>query len=152
MKVTFAHTNLVAKDWVRLAQFYVDVFQCELKLPERDISGDWLDNVTALHDAHITGAHLILPGYDRNGTGPTLELFQYTEIEPNEIKSANKEGFSHIAFAVDDVAECSALIIKHGGGLVGEIVNADIDGVGKINFAYAHDPEGNIVEIQKWDM
>jgi predicted enzyme related to lactoylglutathione lyase len=40
MKVTFAHTNLVAKDWVSLAQFYVEVFQCELKLSERDISGD----------------------------------------------------------------------------------------------------------------
>lgn len=151
MKVSYAHTNLVAKDWVKMAQFYIDVFQCKLKLPERDLSGTWLDDVTALQGAHIKGAHLILPGYGNDGTGPTLELFQYTELEPNESKHANSEGFSHIAFAVDNVDECAALIIKHGGGLMGEIVDTNIEGVGSINFAYAHDPEGNIVEIQKWD-
>ena len=152
MKVTYAHTNLVAKDWIKLAQFYIAVFQCELKLPERDMSGKWLDAVTALQDAHIKGAHLLLPGGGSDGTGPTLELFEYSEVLPNEKKSANREGFSHIAFAVDNVEECAALIIRHGGGLIGDIVDTDIDGVGKINFAYAHDPEGNIVEIQKWDM
>lgn len=146
----YAHTNLVAKDWIKLAQFYMDVFQCKLKLPERDLSGKWLDDVTALHDAHIKGAHLVLPGYD--GTGPTLELFQYEEGETNNLKSPNKEGFSHIAFAVDKVEECAELIVEHGGGLVGEIVNADIEGVGRIHFAYAYDPEGNIIEIQKWQL
>lgn len=151
MKISYAHTNLVAKDWISLAQFYIDVFQCKLKLPERDLSGKWLDDVTALPDAHLKGAHLILPGFGDEGTGPTLELFQYAEVAQNESKRANNEGFSHIAFAVDDVDECAALIIKHGGGLLGEIVDTYIDGVGNINFAYAHDPEGNIVEIQKWD-
>ncbi|NQT57436.1 MAG: VOC family protein [Bacteroidetes bacterium] len=150
MKVKYAHTNLVAKDWVKLAQFYIDVFQCEMKLPERNLSGKWLDDVTALQGAHINGAHLILPGFGSDGGGPTLEIFQYAEIDPNESKSANKEGFAHIAFAVNDVDACAARIIQHGGGLVGDIVDVDIEGMGKIHFAYAHDPEGNIVEIQKW--
>jgi predicted enzyme related to lactoylglutathione lyase len=149
MNIKYVHTNLVARDWQKLAEFYIKVFNCREKPPRRDLCGDWLDSATALHNAHLQGIHLYLPGYD--SSGPTLEIFQYAHQEASVPKVANKEGFTHLAFAVDDVEQCVTLIKQHGGGLIGEIVKTRIEGVGDIHFAYAHDPEGNILEIQKWD-
>src|SRR5690242_18585856 len=47
----YVHTNLVARDWRRLADFYVNVFRCAVAGPERDLHGDWLDTATALSGA-----------------------------------------------------------------------------------------------------
>jgi len=35
----FVHTNIVARDWERLAEFYVRVFGCTPVPPERCLSG-----------------------------------------------------------------------------------------------------------------
>lgn len=61
------------------------------------------------------------------------------------------QGFGHIAFLVDDVEKCLLAIKENGGSAVGEVVKGDIAGVGKIHVVYAKDPEGNIIEIQKWE-
>lgn len=149
MTIKFVHTNIVAKDWRKLADFYINALGCTEKKPERDLSGKWLDDVTSLSNTHIRGIHLYLPGFEANG--PTLEIFEYEENIQTASKQTNTEGFSHIAFAVDNVDECIQSIIKNGGGLVGKIVKQEIAGVGSIYFAYAKDPEGNIIEIQKWN-
>jgi hypothetical protein len=73
MPTKYAHTNLVAHNWKRLALFYETVFGCVPIPPERDLSGDWLDKVTGIPGAHIRGTHLQLPGYEQGG--PTLEIF-----------------------------------------------------------------------------
>lgn len=148
MDVRYAHTNIVAKDWRRLAQFYVEVFNCKPKPPEREHSGDWLDKVTGINSAQITGMHLLLPGFGEEG--PTLEIFQYNKSIEDGKKNVNKEGFSHIAFAVDDVEECLAKLLENGGTQLGEVVTGQVENVGTINVVYARDPEGNIIEIQKW--
>jgi len=85
-----------------LADFYIRVFDCKPRPPERDLSGEWVDKLTGLPNTKIKGIHLLLPGYDIDG--PTLE-----------------------------------------------IIDAEIEGVGKITVVYARDPEGNIIEIQKWE-
>jgi lactoylglutathione lyase len=149
MSLKFVHTNLVAKDWKSLADFYIKVFECHPKPPERDLQGQWLDQATNLNNAHIRGVHLVLPGYPDDPL--TLEIFQYSEELPEQLKVVNRPGFGHIAFAVDDVAKILAEVIENGGGRVGELVATDIDGAGWINFVYARDPEGNIIEIQKWN-
>lgn len=33
----FAHTNIAARDWKTLANFYIKVFECKIKPPERDL-------------------------------------------------------------------------------------------------------------------
>jgi predicted enzyme related to lactoylglutathione lyase len=71
----FAHVNLIAQDWRRLAAFYELVFGCRPVPPERQLAGAWLDAATGLVGARIQGAHLRLPGY--GDAGPTLEIFQY---------------------------------------------------------------------------
>ena len=40
----FVHTNLVARDWRRLARFYERVFGCTPVPPERDLAGQWVED------------------------------------------------------------------------------------------------------------
>jgi len=62
----------------------------------------------------------------------------------------NHCGFGHIAFAVDDVDQALQAVIAAGGGVVGKIATTELPGVGVLRVVYARDPEGNIVELQKW--
>jgi len=64
--------------------------------------------------------------------------------------AANLCGFAHIAFAVDDVDQALQAVIAAGGGVVGKIATTELPGVGVLRVVYARDPEGNIVELQKW--
>jgi hypothetical protein len=59
----FAHTNIAAKNWKSLSEFYIKVFHCKIKPPERKLSGAWLDQATGLQDATLEGVHLLLPGH-----------------------------------------------------------------------------------------
>ena len=144
----YAHTNIIAKDWKKLASFYVDVFGCKVKPPERDLSGDWLDKATGLLNAKLKGVHLILPGYGEDG--PTLEIFSYKNLHERIPLMANHKGFTHIAFEVDDVEITFAKALKNDGEKLGEIIEKEIKNVGVIKFTYLRDPEGNIIEIQSW--
>ena len=146
MQIAFSHVNLVSRDWRTLSHFYQDVFGCTAKLPERDLKGSWVDRLTGQKDAHIQGVHLTLPGSE----GATLEIFQYRENRESFSKEINLEGFAHIAFAVEHMQTCVERLLAHGGSLVGEIMDAEIEGVGHISVVYARDPEGNIIELQKW--
>jgi glyoxylase I family protein len=149
MTTRYVHTNIVAGDWERLASFYIEVFGCVPVPPERHLKGDWLSRATGLPDAALDGIHLRLPS--RRGDGPTLEIFQYSQTREKLPPAANRQGIGHIAFEVDDVAAAVADVIAHGGGMMGEIVDREIPGAGCITFAYATDPEGNIIELQQWD-
>jgi predicted enzyme related to lactoylglutathione lyase len=146
LKCKYVHTNIVALDYRRLAQFYEQVFGCVRVPPERDLSGSWIDAGTGVSGARIRGIHLRLPGYEKDG--PTLEIFRYdphTERGPSTI---NRPGLAHIAFHVDDVEAARAAVLAAGGGTVGEIVSSEIPGVGILTFVYVTDPEGNIIELQ----
>ena len=70
---------------------------------------------------------------------------KYSSTQP----AANREGFGHIAFEVDDVHKATQKVLQHGGSKVGEIVSAEVDGKG-LTFIYLADPEGNIIELQAW--
>jgi lactoylglutathione lyase len=144
----FVHTNLVAHDWKKLSRFYIKVFGCTRKPPERDLEGAWLDEATSLSGAHIRGIHLGLPGYGAGG--PTLEIFQYSREDKGRMPAINRPGFGHIAFAVRDVGRALQKLERHGGGRLGRRVSTEIEGAGRIDFIYARDPEGNIIELQRW--
>ena len=145
----YVHTNLVSKDWRSLALFYIKVFKCKRKPPVRKLNGEWLDRLTSIRNAYIEGIHLELPGTWRNGA-PTLEVFQYAKGKASILQKINRPGFGHIAFAVENVRSTLEKVKKYGGSTVGELVETTIKGVGRIQVVYARDPEGNIVEIQKW--
>ena len=148
MRPRFVHVNLVAQDWRRLAEFYERAFGCQRVPPERKLSGEWLEKGTGVTGAEIAGVHLRLPGYGEGG--PTLEIFQYGQQLPAQKPAANRPGFGHIAFAVDDVEAARDAVIAAGGRALGEVVSAEIPGAGTITFVYVTDPEGNIIELQHW--
>ncbi len=148
IRAKYVHTNLIARDWKRLVRFYSGVFGCERQGPERNMSGAWLDSLTSLRNAHLTGVHLRLPGY--GDECPMLEIFGYDQVIESELPTPSRCGFGHIAFAVHDVDEALEAVIAAGGGAVGNIATTQVDGVGALRVVYARDPEGNIVELQKW--
>lgn len=143
----YVHTNLIARDWKALSAFYQKVFGCTPVSPQRDLQGEWVDRLTGLPGAHITGEHLRLPGWGDDG--PTLEIFSYDNVQP-QIAEINGRGFSHIAFEVEDVKKTLTLLQRHGGSLLGEVVCTDYGALGVGTFAYARDIEGNIIELQSW--
>ena len=144
----FAHTNIVAKDWRQLARFYEEVFDCTPVPPERDLKGRWLDAGTGVAGAHIRGIHLRLPGHGDDG--PTLEIFEYNRRPARPQPAINRPGLAHIAFAVADVEAACQTVLERGGQQVGELVTLDVPGAGTITFVYVTDPEGNIIELQRW--
>lgn len=144
----FAHTNIVSINWKELTDFYVKTFNCKIIPPVRNQSGEWLAKGTGLKDAKLEGAHLLLPGYGENG--PTLEIYQYENIEDQEIILPNKRGFGHIAFEVDNVEITLRNLVLNGGKEFGEVTKRKVEGVGEITFVYARDPEGNLIELQSW--
>ena len=148
MPTRFAHTNLIAHDAQRLVRFYCDVFGCSVVPPERDLRGPWLEAATGVERAHLRGAHLRLPGHGERG--PTLEIFTYDETLAQPTPVANRAGFGHIAFEVDDVGRQLDALVRAGGSRLGEIVSIDVKGAGTVRFTYARDPEGNILELQSW--
>ena len=143
----YVHTNLIARDWRRLASFYQNVFGCLPVPPERNLSGEWLERGTAVSGARIEGIHLRLPGHGESG--PTLEIFGYHSVVDCVPPPSNRVGFGHIAFMVEDVAKAHETVIASGGSELGTIESPVIAGVGRITVVYVRDPEGNIIELQK---
>jgi predicted enzyme related to lactoylglutathione lyase len=144
----YAHTNIAAKDYKLLAQFYMDVFDCKIKPPERNLSGDWLDRATGLTLAKLQGVHLVLPGHGEKG--PTLEIFTYEDMVMQELIMAHHTGFTHLAFEVEDVEKILRKALTKGGRSLGQVTQKEVEGVGLLTFVYFRDPEGNIIEIQSW--
>lgn len=144
----YVHTNIISTDWKALAGFYIQVFNCKLLLPQRDLSGDWLSKATGVKDAHIKGAHLRLPGY--GAKGPTLEIFEYDQMENQASPLPNRKGFGHLAFEVDDVNKVLEQVLELGGKAYGSVATKSIEDLGTLTFVYVQDPEGNIIELQNW--
>lgn len=144
----FVHTNIISGDWERLVRFYETVFGCRRVLPERDMSGEWIERGTGVAGAHVRGVHVRLPGH--GDTGPTLEIFQYNIGSAGPEKPVNETGLAHIAFQVPDVEAALAEVLSHGGKRLADVVSREIAGVGTLRFVYARDPDGNILELQSW--
>lgn len=148
MSIKYVHTNIIARNWKKLSQFYIDVFDCKPLYPARDLSGKWIDKVTNINNVNIKGIHLRLPGYEN---GPTLEIFEYKPQKLRNIESEiNDQGFTHIAFHVDAVDNVLEKVLQNGGEKLGQIIKKDYGELGILTVVYAQDPEGNFIEIQNW--
>ena len=145
----YVHTNLITDNYQRLSEFYQQVFDCVPLPPERDLDGDWLSRGTGVSHAHLRGVHLRLPGHGPDG--PTLEIFQYDQNLEALPPAANRKGFGHLAFEVEDVALSLKVVLSAGGRKVGEVVRHKVPGKGALTFVYAGDPDGNLLELQRWD-
>jgi predicted enzyme related to lactoylglutathione lyase len=142
----FMHTNIAARDWKTLSNFYIKVFRCKIRPPERKLSGRWLDQAMGLPNVKLEGVHLLLPGYEADG--PTLEIFSYQDACDCEPCMPNRTGLTHIAFEVDDVDRTLTDAIKNGAQPLGKVARATVVGACELKFVYFRDPEGNIIKIQ----
>ena len=147
----FGHTNVIARDWRRLASFYETVFECIPVPPERDYSGDVAERGTGVPGAAFRGVHLRLPGLGPDG--PTLEIYTYaTNLDPAATPAANRVGWGHIAFMVDDVAAARTAVLEAGGRPLpgAEVVTTRTADGRRVTWCYLADPEGNLIELQSW--
>ena len=149
MTTRFYHAGLVARDAAKLAAFYIAVLGCTETGDRHDIAGLPVSRGMGLPGAHLVGLDLRMPGHGADG--PVLEIFQLDRVVAGE-HEVNRAGLMHLAFSVDDVAETLALLIAEGGSTLGEITSLEVENVGTATMVYARDPEGNIVEIQKWKL
>jgi len=145
----YVHTNLIARDWRALARFYIDLFGCVPVPPERDFRGPEIEAGTAIPGTHLTGMHLRLPGWGENG--PTLELFHYDELDEHGPGVLNRPGFGHLAFQVSDVTAAQGAVLSAGGKAVGAVSTLHLPNGTAVTMCYVTDPEGNILELQRWN-
>lgn len=148
--VRYGHTNLIARDWRRLAAFYQDLFGCVAVPPERDYAGPDLEAGTGVAGSTLRGVHLRLPGFGESG--PTLEIYTYSRLAEGPAPAVNRPGFGHLAFMVDSVADARAQVLAAGGHAVGEVVTLTTAAGSRVTWCYVTDPEGNILELQSWEL
>ena len=144
----YVHTNLIARDWRRLADFYESAFGCVPVPPERDYSGPALEAGTGVSGATLRGVHLRLPG--GGADGPTLEIYSYSRQAEGPVPTVNRPGFAHIAFEVASVTDARRTVLDAGGRTVGEVVTLTTLVGRTVTWCYVTDPEGNIIELQSW--
>ncbi len=144
----YGHTNLIARDWRSLADFYQRLFGCVPVPPERDYASADLERGTAVPGAALKGVHLRLPGYGDNG--PTLEIYTFASTGEAVGRSIDHPGWGHLAFAVDDVEAAREQVFAAGGRPIGEVVTLTTADGRRVTWCYVTDPEGNAVELQSW--
>ncbi len=144
----YGHTNLVARDWRALSDFYRRVFGCVPVPPERHYSGAALEAGTGVKGSTVEGVHLRLPGLGPDG--PTLEIYSYGVSAEPVWPQVNRPGFAHIAFVVPDVGVARREVLGAGGAAVGEVVTLQTSAGSRVTWCYTRDPEGNVVELQSW--
>lgn len=145
--IRYAHTNLIARDWRALADFYIEHLGCVPVLPERDLKGPAMESGTGIAGATLRGLHVRLPGHGPEG--PTLEIFSYGAMPEKPETAINRPGYGHLAFQVADVAAARAELLAAGGQALGAIVRTPV-GDRSVTWCYVTDPEGNPVELQAW--
>jgi catechol 2,3-dioxygenase-like lactoylglutathione lyase family enzyme len=148
MRAHYLHTNLTVANLEKQVAFYCDVFGCTPVRAIQSLEGPWLDAITGIVGARLRYVHLRLPGH--GAEGPELELNEYGNPMERPATSAARIGYGHLAFRVDDVEAALGEVVAAGGGRLGEVVTTPIPGRGVLTEVYAVDPEGNILELQRY--
>jgi predicted enzyme related to lactoylglutathione lyase len=83
-------------------------------------------------------------------SGPTLEIFEYSELVSGPVPAVNRPGLAHLAFSVRSVSDARTEVLARGGSAVGGVVSTSISTGELVTWCYVRDPEGNIIELQSW--
>ena len=90
-----------------------------------------------LTDAHLTGAHLRLPGH--GAEGPTIEIFSYDALEAHPGPRVARPGWGHIAFQVPDVSAAMEAVVAAGGARYGHIITTRTSDGRQVTWCYGTD-------------
>ena len=105
------------------------------------VDGEWVDRIVGLDGVRTDFAFMQTP--DGHGR---LELIKFRAPAGeggDGPMPANATGIRHLTFAVDDIDAAVASARRHGGELVGEVV--DYEGIYRL--CYMRGPAGIIVEL-----
>jgi catechol 2,3-dioxygenase-like lactoylglutathione lyase family enzyme len=113
-----------------------------LKLEGRAmIEGEWAGRVTGLGNQSVEIAMMVTPdGHSR------LELSRFLSpsvIADHRNAPVNALGYLRVMFAVDDIDELLSRLLKHGGQLVGEVVQFE----DSYRLCYIRGPEGILIGL-----
>jgi len=105
------------------------------------IAGDWADDVTGLHDMRVEIAMLRTPdGHSR------LELSRFLAppvAADHRTAPVNALGYLRVMFAVDDLDDTLARLIKRGAELVGKVAQYE----DLYRLCYLRGPEGVLIGL-----
>lgn len=113
-----------------------------LKLEGRaTIEGEWAGRVTGLGNQHVEIAMMVTPdGHSR------LELSRFLTppvVADHRNAPVNALGYLRVMFAVDDIDETLARLLKRGAQLVGEVVQYE----DSYRLCYIRGPEGLLIGL-----
>ena len=131
---------LVVKDLQGAIAFFTELgMELEGRMP---VEGPWVDRTIGIDGARGEIAMMRTP----DGHGRIeLDTFYAPEViapEPGPA-TVNVTGYRRVMFAVDDIDEVVARLQRHGGELVGEIVQYEA----AYRLCYMRGPEGVLVGI-----
>jgi catechol 2,3-dioxygenase-like lactoylglutathione lyase family enzyme len=113
-----------------------------LKLEGRaTIEGEWAGRVTGLGNQTVEIAMMITPdGHSR------LEISRFLNpptVADHRNAPVNALGYLRVMFAVDDIDELLARLLKHGARVVGEVVQYE----DSYRLCYIRGPEGLLIGL-----
>jgi catechol 2,3-dioxygenase-like lactoylglutathione lyase family enzyme len=105
------------------------------------IEGEWAGRVTGLGNQHVEIAMMVTPdGHSR------LELSRFLAppvVADHRNAPVNALGYLRVMFAVDNLDETLAGVLKHGAQLVGEVVQYE----DSYRLCYIRGPEGILIGL-----
>jgi catechol 2,3-dioxygenase-like lactoylglutathione lyase family enzyme len=138
MPLRLDHVSVVVDDIEAAKAFFAELgMELEGQMP---VTGDWVDRVNALDDVRVEIAMMRTP--DGNGK---LELTRFANpsVPPAQPEPVNRLGLRTVMFEVDDVDATVERLRRHGGQLIGEIV--DYENIYRL--CYMRGPDGIIVAL-----
>ena len=139
--VSARHTALVVKDLDVSRAFYCDFLGLET-LSFATEQGKYIETLVGLSGATLRWVKIKVPG------GHLVELIEYLNprctILPEELGRPNRPGFSHLAFTVVDIDMLHANMVSAGYKCNWP---PQLSPDGRVKVMYAHDPDGNILEM-----
>ena len=137
------HVNVVVSDLEEAKEFFLQLgFAAG---DESELSGKWISSIVALPDVRARYVTLKLPGTETN-----LELIEYinppSERDPNMDK-ANRMGFRHIAFEVENIDKVVQEFKDKGNKFISPIHTYPKTGK---RLVYFWGPDGILLELAQY--
>ncbi len=137
------HINIVVSDLDGATRFFLDLgFE---KMTASRLSGRQMTTVTGLADIEAEYVALSLPGADTH-----LELIQYFSPpggKDPELSKANRLGFRHLAFSVDDIETVVQMLKAKGVEFVSDIQTWKKTGK---KLVYFYGPDDILLELAQY--
>ena len=137
------HVNIVVSDLDDAKSFFLDIGFEEMTASR--LGGRQMSTVTGLADIEAEYVALSLPGADTH-----LELIQYFSPaggKDPELKKANRLGFRHLAFSVDNIEAVVQMLKAKGVEFLSDIQIWKKTGK---KLVYFYGPDGILLELAQY--